>query len=294
MREEVYVDRLFADYDDSPEIRDFKEEITGNLREHIKELITKGLNEEEAFEKATAELGDITAIADNVGKKKRNEAIGQMYMKTKVPLTTKTATGLAIASGLLLFGIGLALIAFFWEFGSVWPYYISAFALSIASGLHTYFALTQETAAYYPMESRRALTYGIWIACLILGAGLVVVSFLFDGFEMSAALGIKLILIFSAICALIFLLMTEKKRQKPWLEAMVEHEIENTIKFHMDMVDPVKTVKFGVASGGLWILAIACFVTLGLLVSWQYSWLVFLFALGIQVFMTMTIFEKRE
>jgi hypothetical protein len=61
----------------------------------------------------------------------------------------------------------------------------------------------------------------------------------------------------------------------------------------MEMVDPVKAAKFGVASAGLWILAVAIFVTLGFLVSWQYSWLVFLFACAFQVFMTTGIFEKK-
>jgi hypothetical protein len=294
MNEKIYVDRLFADYEDTPEIRDFKEEIAGNLKERVSELVSKGLDEEKAFDKATAELGDITAIADDVGKKKRNEAIGQMYMRTKVPLTKKTAAGLTVASGLLLLSAGLALITFFGQTSSAWPYYISAVVLSAACGLYTYFGLTQETAAHYSMKSGRALAYGI--VCLVgfLGTGLAVVSFLFNGFEMSAALGVKMALILPAICALIFLLATETKRQKPWLKAMVEREIENSMKFHMDMVDPVKAARFGVASGGLWILAIAVFVTLGIVIGWQYSWLVFLFTLAIQVFMTATLFGKRK
>jgi hypothetical protein len=73
---------------------------------------------------------------------------------------------------------------------------------------------------------------------------------------------------------------------------MVEHEIENSMRFHIDMVDPVRAARFGVASGGLWILAIAVFLTCGFTVSWQYSWLVFPFTLAIQVFMTATIFGK--
>jgi len=294
MKEKVYVDRLFADYEDTPEIRDFKEEIAGNLRERIKELVSKGLDEENAFDKATAELGDITAIADEVGKKKRKEAIGQMYMRVKVPITKKTAVGMSVASGLLLIGVVLALITFFRATGVASPYYSTAVMLSVACALYTYFALTQETAAHYPMKSRRALAYGI--VCLIgfLGAGLAVVSLLFHGFEISAALVIELISILLTICTLIFLLATETKRQKPWLKALVEREIEDSIKFHMDIVDPIKAARFGVASCGLWVLAIALFVTLGLLIGWQHSWLLFLFSMAIQVFMTATIFGKKK
>ena len=301
MKERVYVDRLFADYEETPEIRDFKEEIISNLNERVRELVSKGLDEEKAFDKATAELGDITAIADDVGKKKRNEAIGQMYMRAKTPLTKRTAAGLTVASGLLLLAIGLALVAFFSEsgnewgsvWGSAWLYYAAVVLLSAACGLYAYFGLTQETAAHYSMKNGRALAYGVVCLIGVLGAGLAVVSFLIDGWEMSDALIIKIALILPAICGLIFLLATETKRQKPWLKAMVEHEIENSMRLHMDISDPAKAAKFGIISGGLWILSIAIFVTLGFLVGWQYSWLVFLFALAIQVFMTTMVVGKK-
>ena len=294
MKEKVYVDRLFAGYEDTPEIKDFKEEIIGNLKERIKELVSKGLDEENALDKATAELGDITAIADDVGKKKRNEAIGQMYMKARVPIPKKTAIGLAAASGLLLLSVGLALLAFFSETGGLAAYYISAVLLSFACGAYTYFGLTLETAAHYAMKKGRALVYGIVCLVAFLGTGLAVVSFLFNGFEMTVTLGIKIAFILPAVCALIFLLVTEPKRQKPWLKAMVEQEVENSMKFHQDMVDPVKAARFGVASGGVWILAIAIYITLGVIFSWLYALLVFPFALAVQVFMVATIFEKKK
>jgi MFS family permease len=305
MQEKVYVDRLFAEYEDTPEIRDFKEEIAANLKERVKELISKGLDEEKAFDQATAELGDITAIADDVGKKRRNEAIGQMYMGAKVPLTKRTAIGLAFASGLLMLGVGSALITFFSDNVFIWPYYLTAVLLPLALGMYTYFGLTQETAAHYPMKNKRALAYGI--VCLIgfLSTGLAVVSFLAGGFAISVAIGVKMSLILPAICVLIFLLATESKRQKPWLKAFeydlrmkieyeVGHKIENSLNWHMNMVDPVKAAKFGVNSGGLWILAIAIFATLGFIIGWQYAWLIFPFALAIQVFMVAMIFEKKK
>jgi MFS family permease len=294
MREKVYVDRLFADYENTPEIEDFKEEIIGNLKERIKELILKDFDDEKAFDTATAELGDITAIADDIGKKKRNEAIGQMYIKAKVPITKRTAAGLTAASGLLLFAVGLTLITFFSKTTDVAFYYILAVLLSAACGLFVYFGLTQETAAHYAMKKRRALAYCIICIIAFLGTGFAVVSFLFDGFELSAALGIKTAFILPAVCALIFLVITEPKRYKPWFKIMLEREIENSMKFHQDMVDPVKSAKFGVLSGGLWVLAIAVFITLGVIFGWTYSWLIFLFALAVQIFMTAMIFEKKE
>ncbi|MCL2060062.1 MAG: permease prefix domain 1-containing protein [Oscillospiraceae bacterium] len=292
MREKVYVDRLFADYEDSPEVRDFKEEITANLIERVKANISNGLGEDKAFDMAAAELGDISAIADEVGRKKRNEAIGQMYIKAKVPFTKRTAAGLTAATGLILLAVGIALVAFFGKSDAAWAYYISAVLLSAACGLYAYFGLTQETAAHYAVKNRRALAYGIVCLLAFLGAGLGVVTFLAAGMGLAFALGIKAIFIIPAICVLVFMLVTEPKRQKPWLKALVEHEIEDSMKFHADMVDPVKAAKFGVASGGLWVLAMALFVTFMFLNGFQHPWLVFPFALAIQVFMVTTIFKK--
>ena len=294
MREQVYVDRLFSGYEATPEIEDFKEEIAGNLKERIRELISKGLEEEAAFDKATAELGDITAIADEAGRRKRNEAIGQMYMKARVPVTRRTAAGLTAASGLLLLALGLALIAFFGKTRGALLFDISAILLALSCGLYTYYGLTQETAARYAMGRRRALAYGLVCCGAVLGVGLAVTAYLVNGFEMSVSIGIKTALMLPAICALIFLLVTEPKRHKPWLRAMVEQEIENSMRLHQSMVDPVKAARYGVTSGGLWVLAVAVFMTLGFVSGWHYAWLVFPFALAIQIFMTATIFEKRK
>ena len=294
MKEEVYIDRLFAGYEDTPEIRDFKEEIAGNLKERTKELMAKGMGGGDAFDKAAAELGDITAIADEVGKSKRNEAIGRMYMGARVPLAKSTAAGFTAASGLLLLGVGAALVAFFGGAVGAPPYYAAAASISAAFGLFTFFGLWQETAAHYPMKRGRAAAYGAVCTAGFLGAGLAAVSLLFGGFEMSAALGVKMALVLPAICALVFLLATEKSRQKPWLRAMARRDIEESMRFHADMVDPAKAARFGVASGGLWILAAAVFATLGIAVGWDISWLVFLFALAIQVFMLATIFGKAK
>jgi MFS family permease len=294
MKEKVYVERLFADYEDSPEIRDFKEEIVANFAERVKELVSTGLDEEKAFEKAAAELGDITAIADEVGKKKRNEAIGQMYIGAKMSVSKRTAIGLALATGLLLLAVGTALLAFFGTSESAAPYYLAAFLLASALGTYTFFGLTWESATHYAMKNGRALAYGF--ACLLgfLGAGLAVVSFLLDGFAMSAALGLKMALLLPAICALVFLGLTESDRQKPWLRAIVEREREESLQNHAEIVNPVKAAKFGVTSVALWILAVGVFLTIGFAIGWQYAWLAFVFALALQMFMVTTIFEKKN
>jgi hypothetical protein len=298
MKEKTYVDRLFAGYEETPAIKDFKEEIAVNLGERVRGLIAKGLDEKQAFEQAAAELGDITAIADEVGKNKRKEAIGQMYMNARIPFTKKTAGGLTAATGLLMLAVGLALITFFSEAGDTAFYYVSVVLLTAACGFFTYFGLLQETAAHYAMGEKRALAYGCVCAAGVLAAGLATVTFLVDGFEFSAALAVKTVIILPAICVLIFLLLTEPKRQKPWLKAMIEQGIENTFAFNHefshDMINPMKAIRFGIMSGGLWVFSIAIFLTLGMLWAWEYAWLIFPFTLAIQVFMVAMIFEKKK
>ena len=294
MKEKVYVDRLFAGYDDTPEIKDFKEEVVSNLTERINNLMAKGLSEENAFEKAASELGDITAIADEVGRRKRTEAIGQLYIGSMVPLTKKTAAGLTVASGLLLSAVGVTLTMFLGGSRSVVIFCLSAILLSAACGLYTYFGLTQETAGHYAMKSRRASAYGAVCFAGVLGASLAAVSFFIAQAPLSFAVGIKSVFVLPAVCGLIFLLASQPKRQKAWLRKMVEMEIENSMAFHRDMVDPVRAARFGVMSAGLWILTFSLFMTFYLTTGWRHPWLVFPFALAIQMFMTAMIFGKKR
>jgi hypothetical protein len=143
------------------------------------------------------------------------------------------------------------------------------------------------------MKKGRALVYGI--ACLLgfLGAGLAVVSFLFDGLEMSTALGMKMAMILPAICALIFLVLTESDRHKPWMKALIEREAEDSLKYQMNIVDPAKAARFGVATVGIWVLAVGLFFVIGFANGFAYAWLVFLFTFAFQMFLTMTLFVKK-
>ena len=291
MKEKVYVDRLFADYEDSPEINDFKEEITANLTAHVRSLESQGLDEEAAFEKATSELGDITAIADELGKKRRNEAIGQMYMNAKVPITTRTAAGMTAASGVLMIAAGIALFTFFSTINGTVLYSISAVLLPIACGLYIYFGLTQETAAHYALNHKRAAAYGIVGFTAFLGAALATVAYFPADLGIVVAGIIKGVFVVPAICALIFLLATEPKRQKPWFKAIVEREAEYSMQFRKDMVNPAKAARFGLLSGGLFFLSAAVFITLHFALAVPYAWVVFLFMFAGQIALTSMIFS---
>ncbi len=215
MKEKVYVDRLFADYDDTPEIRDFKEEIAANLRERVKELMSKGLGEEEAFNKAAEELGDITAIADEMGKKRRNEALGQMYVAANVPVKKNAVRGKRMALVFIIVGIGLSIA----PFGGSTSYFVATALFAAGAGLYVFFSVTQESASRYAMDLKWALLTGAFWAMGVVGAGMAVFSIIDDGKNMHLLVGIGIALIICAICALVLLYMMKGDRLKPWAKA---------------------------------------------------------------------------
>ncbi len=76
---------------------------------------------------------------------------------------------------------------------------------------------------------------------------------------------------------MIFLVLTEKDHNKPWV---IKQQAE-WIKKHSKLYNNPKTAaKRRLLSGALWIFAIALFITLGITAGFKYSWLVFLFAIG--------------
>jgi hypothetical protein len=93
---------------------------------------------------------------------------------------------------------------------------------------------------------------------------------------------------------LIFLVLTESDRHKPWKKALVEREAEDSLKYQMNIVDPAKAARFGVATVGMWITAVGLFLVIGIFESFAYAWLVFLFTLALQMFLTMTLFTRKE
>jgi glycyl-tRNA synthetase beta subunit len=74
-----YVDSLFTDYQQSLELTDFKEELKSFLDERIRSLVKDGMDESDAFEKATSELGDMAEVADEISGKKKQEILGEIY-----------------------------------------------------------------------------------------------------------------------------------------------------------------------------------------------------------------------
>jgi len=62
----------------------------------------------------------------------------------------------------------------------------------------------------------------------------------------------------------------------------LRHEAE--LQKNLDMFsDPATSTRFGVFSGAIWIAAVALCILFGFIISFKYSWVVFLFAIAIQL-----------
>jgi hypothetical protein len=195
----------------------------------------------------------------------------------------------------------------------------------------TFLGLTQETSAMYPLSVKRSawytgaagvMAFGLFVMPVIYfsvtlglniaeyGAGELNERFLKNWtdfrFDDVGELGVAIFQPISVIAAVVgplinfvlpgvgllaFLILTEKDRRKPWAKDFTE----KTIRQQMDMwTDPATASRFGMFSGAIWILAAGLFVLLGFLISFKYSWLVFIFAVGIQLLMMGSMHKQKK
>jgi len=293
-----YVDGLFANHQDSADMADFKEEICGNLQERIDYMIKKGATEEEAFKKATAELGDISEIADQIGNEKRKEVIGAMYMSTRSYMGKWHVIGYTLTGGLLALGAILTLLAYFAS-GEI--------LAGIGTGLvflivpvcgFVFLGLTQETAGSYPMCWKRALVYTAAAGAILFGFVISTMAFFQTyGTETHsinrsvASIGSLLPFVLPGAVVLVYLLLTEKSKHKPWV---IEQQAVWAERMREQFADPYAAMKFGLRSGALWIFSAALFIALGFMIGFKYSWLVFLLAIAAQLLIVTLVTPKNK
>jgi hypothetical protein len=277
-----YIDALFSGYEETPALADFKEELQSNLNDRINSLINKGLEQRAAFDKAISELGDISVLADEISLKRKQEVIGDMYMKTRNYMSPKRA-GLYVLSGVVLaFGIITALITWFAgrtpvaAVGALLP-----FSITGVCGL-VFLALTQETASHEAMPWKRAVWYVVASGVFLFGIFTFVLTYFATGGLMEAIA--TLIPFFLPGLALgIFLLSTETDRSKPWVQEIRRR----CIRLEMErFIDPAKEKTFGLISGALWIGAITVFILLCIMSGLKFSWLAIAGALILQLLIT--------
>lgn len=297
---ETAVAALFENYGQTPQLRDFQEEITMNLMERARDLMKGGLGEAEAVGKALAELGDITEIADSIGRAKRQEAIGEFYLSHK-PLDHAHAVGYAVAAAAFILGaVGAFMLGFRGHAGHA----VLAFApFGLASVCaFVYLGLTQDTRAHYPMPKKRAVLFmsaaGLLFSGVTLGATLMFWDAGFIG-SFSDLLNLKIEVLFTArgiavllglilpgVAWLAYLILTQEKRFKPWV-------LEQN-KQYMEAFAGGNAGRFGLFSAFLWTLAAAVFVLLGFTVGWHPAWVVFLFGAAAEMLLLAVMFRKKE
>jgi hypothetical protein len=324
-----FVDSLFDGYEETAELADFKDELLGNLNAKIDSLTKKGMDAASAFAKASAELGDVSALADELSLKKRKEVFEEAYMDTKKYMSSRRVAAYVIFGILAFFGIAAGLVVFFATrgieitanigltafFSSIMP------SLTVAIIGFTFLGVTQETASTYPVSKKR----GAWYAAAagLIAFGLCTMPIVFFGIKLASnlitltveeffkvnhsiwdlSIGtfesvvplISLIsLIFSfvlpGIGLLVFLVLTEKDRLKPWAKEFHKKVVDQEMAMWQD---PATATRFGLFSGAIWILAIGLFFLLGFLIGFKFSWLSFVFAVAFQLLLQ-ALMSKRS
>jgi len=323
MNAKEFVDSLFNGYEETAALVDFKEELVGNLNAKIESLVKKGMDEEAAFAKASAELGDVSVLADELSLKKRKEVFEEVYMDIRNFMDAKRVTGYVVFGVLALLGIVIALITLFAtkaaELNIVLDFIPRTRGINLAKHLDytaffsvimpfmtaaiagfTWLGLTQETASMNPMSKKRAAWYTLAATLISIGIFTMPIVF-FSGklageifndlangnlFTLVPVIGILIPFVLPGIGILVFLGLTEKDRLKPWAKDFRD----KTVKREMEMWnDPVTATRFGMYSGAIWISAVGLFVLLGFLIGFKFSWLIFIFATAVQLLMMGTM-----
>jgi MFS family permease len=295
MNTRKHIEELFSGYEETAELGEFMEEMESNLNDRIASLRRGGLGEREATDKALAELGDISSLADELSIKRKQEVFSEMYMKTRNYISAKRSALYALCGLVLGAAILIPLIVWF-AAGTAVAAVSTILPFGMASVLgFVYLGLTQETAAHEGMRSGRACLYVLAVGLVFFGilAGLIVYSTTGEVSvaEMAAygmggnefivgGIGTLLVFTLPGIALGIFLVLTEKDRRKPWMKKLIE---ESERQARNPFGNPLAETRFGLISGALWIAAVAGFILLTLTVGIKFSWLSIAAALVVQM-----------
>ncbi len=280
MDTKTYINNLFSEYENTEALEDFKEELESNLKDRIRYLESRGTSPGEARDKASAELGDISDIADEMSFRKKKEIFEEMYMKTRKYISTKRMVAYVLLGGIMAFGLIIAALAYLYSemavagLGSLIPFFIVP-----ACGL-LFMGLTQETARNNPMSWKRALIYTLAAALVLFGLNVFSMMFFISGTGLPEAIATLIPFVLPGSMLLIFLILTEKNRNKPWV---IEEQQASIAKYQRNYADSPRSEKMGLLSGALWLFILALFVTLGFIIGFRYSWMVFLFAVPLEL-----------
>jgi hypothetical protein len=169
----------------------------------------------------------------------------------------------------------------------------------------TFLGVTPETAAVYPVSKKRGAWYATAAGLFAFGlftmpvtyfslkfAGKIVNEFLgFDFESLIPLFGLLIPFVLPGIGILVYLVLTEKDRLKPWAKSFHNKAIKGEMAIWND---PAAATRFGMFSGAIWIFAIGIFLLLGFLIGFKYSWLVFIFAVAFQLLIQASMSKKSD
>jgi hypothetical protein len=305
MKAKAFVDSLFNGYEETTELADFKEELLGNMNAKIENLVKKGMDEETAFSKASAELGDVSLLANELSLKKRKEVFEEVYMDMKQYMPVKRVVAYIIFGAVALFGITSALITFFAthndltaSFGVLLPF------LTASITGFTFLGITQELPSMYPVNRKRGAWYAVAAGLITFGlfsmpvvyfgskSGFTANGIPFANFdELVPVISLMIPFILPAIGIFVFLGLTEKDRLKPWAKSFRNKAVESEMAIWND---PAIASRFGMFSGAIWIFAAGLFILLGFLIGFKFSWLVFVFAIAFQLLVQGFMYKQAK
>lgn len=266
------IHRLFSDYEETDMLLEFKEELESNMKDRVNSLVKKGLNEKEALKKVLAELGDVSALANEMSLKKKQEVFSDMYMKTRNYISP-LRMGLYILCGVTLaFGLISGLMA--WSFSNEIKSILGTILVFGEISLlgFVFLGLTQETAARNAMSWKRALWYVGTSGLLLFGMIVFLMTYFVTPLGLPHAIATLIPFVLPSLALGIFLILTEKDRSKPWMIKLRKEAFERE---RTRFASPAQQERFGLVCGALWIGAITLFILLTLTVGIKFSWLAF-------------------
>lgn len=294
------IEELFSGYEKTTALAEFMEEMESNLNDRIASLKCKGLGEQEAADKAVAELGDISSLADELSLKRKQEVFSEMYMKTRSYISAKRSALYALFG--LILGAAILIPLIVWFASGIT---IAAISTILPFGMASilgfiYLGLTQETAAHEAMRPKRAWGYVLAAGLVFFGvlAGLIVYSNTglvseaelaahgaWDNSFLVGAISALLIFALPGIALGVFLGLTEKDRKKLWVKKLIE---ESSNPFG----NSANAARFGLICGALWVAAVAAFILLTFTVGIKFSWLAIVAAVVIQLLVMAALMKK--
>jgi hypothetical protein len=126
------------------------------------------------------------------------------------------------------------------------------------------------------MRKKRAALYTAGAGVAAFGLVLFPLTYFATGRGLMEAIATLFPFVLPGAGLLVFLGLTERGRLKPWAAERMLAEVRGA---H----EGAAAVRFGLYSGAVWIFAVGGFVLAGFLIGFRYSWLVFVFAVAVQL-----------